>query len=90
MFRSFLKWGGSSLTGHLVLSELAVAVPLFLLSLIVNIRSGYPTADLAWLIILPTLVGLLAGFSIWYNLTAPRIRRRGGRVDKAQRDRRTP
>jgi H+/Cl- antiporter ClcA len=44
---------------------------------------------LAWLIILPTLVGLLAGFSIWYNLTAPRIRRRGGRVDKDQRDRRT-
>jgi hypothetical protein len=85
MFRSFLKWGGSSLTGHLVLSELAVAVPLFLLGLIVNIRSGYPTADLAWLIILPTLVGLLAGFSIWYNLTAPRIRRRGGRVDGSAR-----
>jgi hypothetical protein len=69
MFRAFLKWGRSSLTGHQVLSELALALPLFVLGLVVNIRSGYPTADLGWLIVVPTLVGLPPGFFIYPSVT---------------------
>jgi hypothetical protein len=75
MFRALLNWGGRSLMGHLVLSEVAVAVPLFALGLAVNIRAGYPTADLGWLILLPLLVGLPPGLFIWQYFTAPRMRR---------------
>jgi hypothetical protein len=82
MFRALLRWGGTSLAGHLVLSELAVALPLFILGLVVNIRAGYPTADLGWLIALPTLVGLPPGFFIWYSFTARRIRQKGRRPGK--------
>jgi hypothetical protein len=82
MFAALLKWGGSSLTGHLFLSELGVAVPLFLLGLVVNIMSGYPTADLGLLIVLPPLVALPPGLFIWYYVTAPRMRQKDGGIGK--------
>jgi len=75
MFRALLKGDRKSLMGHLVLSEVAVAVPLFALGLAVNIGAGYPTADLGWLILLPALVGLPPGLFVWQYFTASRMRR---------------
>jgi hypothetical protein len=75
VFRALRHWGGHSLAGHLVLSEVCIAIPLFLLGLIVNIRAGYPSADLALLIVLPLIVGLPPGLFIWYRFTNPRMKR---------------
>ena len=87
MVKDFLSWGASSLTGHFVVSLVAVALPIFLLGLITNIRSGYPTADLGMLIVLPVLVAIPPALFVWYNVTLPRIKRRAAQAkEDASRD----
>jgi hypothetical protein len=80
MFRRLFNWGISSLGGHLALSALAVSLPVLLLGLIVNIRAGYPTADLGLLLMSATLAGVLPAFFVWHGLTArvQRLRKQSG------------
>jgi hypothetical protein len=70
MIRKFLIWGINSLTGHFVLAALFVSSPLLLLGLIVNIRAGYPTADLGLLLVSAMAAGLFSTLFIWYGFTA--------------------
>ena len=87
MFKALLAWGATSLAGHLVVSFLAVALPLFLLGLITNIHAGYPPADLGMLIVLPVLASIPVALSFWYTFTIPRNRRRAAKAKRgAQRD----
>jgi hypothetical protein len=80
MFRRLFNWGISSLGGHLALCALAVSLPVLLFGLIVNIRAGYPPADLGLLLISATLAGVLPGFFVWHGFTAriQRIRKESG------------
>ena len=76
MTKNPLTRGASSLSGHIVLSLFVVALPIFLLGLITNIRAGAPTADLGMLIVLPVLVAVPPALFIWYKITLPRLNRR--------------
>ena len=73
--RRLIAWSARSLRGHVVLALLFVALPLFTLGIITNVRAGYPTADLGMLVAASTLAALLPAIGIWYTVTAPRLRK---------------
>ena len=65
MIKKFIKWGIGSFIGCLTLSELFFSIPLLLLGLVVNIRAGYPTADLDLLVVSLMLGGLFVACGLW-------------------------
>lgn len=70
MIKKVFSWGINSLAGHFTLSALFVSSPLLLLGLIVNIRAGYPTADLGLLLVSAMVAGLFSALFIWFGYTA--------------------
>ena len=78
MLKTFLKWGASSLRGHLVVSGLTVSVPMLVLGLAVNFEAGYPTADLGVIIFISALAGIPPALVVWYYITVPLRRRKQG------------
>ena len=75
--RDFLKWVGSSLLGHIALSELLFSMPLFLLGLSLNYSEG--TITVAWsfyIAIVCALGGIIFALLFWYTVSVPLIKRR--------------
>lgn len=87
MIKAFFNWGASSLRGHIGVSLVVVALPLFLRALIASIRADYPTGDVGTLILLPILVAFALALFVWYYVTVPRMKRRAPRAKEgAPRD----
>lgn len=76
---SVFKWGSSSLWGHIVLFEIFLGVPMFVMALDLLARQGTLTASwILWAVFLDTNITALLAIIMWYTITKPLIRRRDG------------
>jgi hypothetical protein len=77
--RKFFKWCVSSLPGHIVLFALTFSVPMLIAGLTLNYMDGTLTWDWApYIALYCALGGFAVAVVIWFVLTSPLLRRRGG------------
>lgn len=75
--KKFLKWASFSLSGHLVLFELACGLPLTSAFLFLSYRDGTLTSQIAIQVVLIGLAaGAISGSFVWYPISRPLIERR--------------
>ncbi len=88
MSMNFLKRAGSSLLGNILLWELVLSMPLFLMFLLKSNSQG--TLTLGWAIhiaLVSSLAGALAATVFWYFVALPLIKGRStDRQQKAKRN----
>jgi hypothetical protein len=75
--RSGLAALGSSLFGNIALFELAVALPLVVMAVAIDVRRGQLSADMFIQIVLTAVIStFFCGIAFWYSVSSPLIRRR--------------
>jgi hypothetical protein len=73
----FLKWGSTTLTGHLVLFQLIFSVPMYLLALYVNYLQGSLT--LLWgfyTAFACAVIGSVFAVVFWFTISSGLIKKR--------------
>jgi hypothetical protein len=80
---NLLKWGSSSLRGHVVLFEFAFALPLYLLFMYENYSEGTLTVGWAvYLAVVGAVFGAAFGAFFWFTVSKPLISSRKGDKDR--------
>lgn len=78
--RRLFKWGSSSLGGHLVLFEIFVSMPLFLI--FVGLTSSEGTLTMNWglrLAVIWFAIGATLAVLCWHVISLPIINKKNGR-----------
>jgi hypothetical protein len=73
--RGFRAWCTDSFAGHILVSLLLIATPLFLIGVLTNVRAGYWAPDLIKIVLVSILVALLPPV-MWKLLSNRRAERR--------------
>ena len=80
---TLLKRVGTSLWGHVLFYQVVFSLPIAATFLYLNYSDG--TLTTAWaghIAIVSVVFGLMVAVGIWYTITLPRLRRRGGDLER--------
>ena len=75
-FRAFVRWGVSSVLGHIVLFGVPTSVAFFALGLYLNYTEQTLTPEwIPHMALYAVLVGLAISLVLWYSWTRPLLKR---------------
>jgi hypothetical protein len=79
--QTFLKWASSSMRGHIVLSQLFLSLPFFVVFVWLDVVDGRLTPiRVFYLAVIASVAGMIWAVLFWYTVSSPLIERRRKRL----------